>query len=84
MKNVTVSLSDEIYHRARVRAAEAGRSLSALVRDYLETLGSTETEFDRFKRMEHELLAELDAKGIGLKASENLTRDEIYDERFWK
>ena len=35
MKNVTIALDDEVHHQARIRAAELGTSLSALVKDYL-------------------------------------------------
>jgi len=35
MKNITVSIDDETHRRARIRAAELGTSLSALVKDYL-------------------------------------------------
>jgi plasmid stability protein len=35
MKNVTIALDDETHRRARIRAAELGTSLSALVKDYL-------------------------------------------------
>ena len=35
MKNITVSVSDEIYRRARIRAAELGTSVSALVAEFL-------------------------------------------------
>jgi plasmid stability protein len=38
VKNVTISLDDEIHRAARIRAAEKGTSLSALVKDYLQTL----------------------------------------------
>jgi hypothetical protein len=38
MKNVTIALDDEIHRKARIRAAELGTSLSALVKQYLETL----------------------------------------------
>ena len=38
MKNVTIALDDEIHRRARIRAAEMGTSLSALVKDYLTQL----------------------------------------------
>lgn len=38
MKNVTIALDDEIHRKARVRAAELGTSLSALVKDYLTGL----------------------------------------------
>lgn len=35
MKNVTIALDDEVHRKARIRAAELGTSLSALVKDYL-------------------------------------------------
>lgn len=38
MKNVTITLDDETHRAARIRAAEMGTSLSALVKDYLQTL----------------------------------------------
>ena len=38
MKNVTIALDDETHRQARIRAAELGTSLSALVRDYLNGL----------------------------------------------
>ena len=55
MKNVTVSLDDETHRRARVKAAEAGRSLSSLVRDYLNDLSADVSEFERLKLEEHRL-----------------------------
>ena len=42
MKNVTIALDEETHRRARIRAAELGTSLSALVKAYLEQLGSAE------------------------------------------
>lgn len=39
MKNVTIALDDETHRKARIRAAELGTSLSALVKDYLQGLG---------------------------------------------
>lgn len=38
MKNVTIALDDETHRKARIRAAELGTSLSALVKDYLNAL----------------------------------------------
>ncbi len=40
MKNVTIALDDEIHRQARIRAAELGTSLSAMVKDYLIELTS--------------------------------------------
>jgi hypothetical protein len=38
MKNVTIAVDDETHRAARIRAAEMGTSLSALVKDYLQGL----------------------------------------------
>jgi predicted CopG family antitoxin len=38
MKNITVTVPDEIYLFARVHAAKEGTSVSALVRRFLESL----------------------------------------------
>lgn len=38
MKNVTIALDDETHRKARIRAAELGTSLSALVKTYLADL----------------------------------------------
>ena len=42
MKNVTIALDDDTHRKARIRAAELGTSLSALVKGYLATLASSE------------------------------------------
>ena len=39
MKNITVTVHDEVYLEARVWAARNRTSVSALVRQFLETLG---------------------------------------------
>jgi len=44
MKNITVSVEDEIYHRARVAAAERKTSVSALVREHLIAVAMEEAE----------------------------------------
>lgn len=44
MKNVTIALDDETHRAARIRAAELGTSLSALVKDYLQTLCEPQVE----------------------------------------
>jgi hypothetical protein len=42
MKNVTIALDDETHRKARIRAAELGTSLSALVKDYLNALAASD------------------------------------------
>ena len=82
MKNITVSVDEETYRLARVRAAESDTSVSALVRDFLEELvhGETREErFERLKRLQDETLEAIWARGGGLSAADNLSRDELYD-----
>jgi plasmid stability protein len=75
MKNITVSLDDDVYHRARVRAAEAGQSVSALVRAFLTGLGTAETEAERLKRDEAALRAHITA----FRAGDRLERDAVHE-----
>jgi plasmid stability protein len=77
MKNVTVSMDDETYRRARVRAAEAGKSVSAMVRAFLNSLGTEETHFERLKREEAEIRAQIK----NFSASDRLSRDEVHERR---
>ncbi len=77
MKNVTVSLPDDVYREARIRAAERDTSLSALVRDFLVSLGEEETDFERRKRLQDEVLASIGA----FRAGDRLGRDETHDRR---
>jgi TPP-dependent pyruvate/acetoin dehydrogenase alpha subunit len=75
MKNITVSLDDETYRNARMKAAALDTSVSALVKRYLIDLGTTETEFQRLKRLEQELRARVPAD---FRAADNLTRDQAH------
>ncbi|MCI0361955.1 MAG: hypothetical protein L0211_26020 [Planctomycetaceae bacterium] len=76
MKNITVSLEDEVYRRARIKAAELDTSVSALVKRYLIDLAGQETDFERRKRLEDEVLAKI--KGRGFSAKDRLSRDELH------
>ena len=75
MKNVTVSLPDEVYRQARIRAAERDTSLSALVREYLLALGGDEEDFRLRKRLQDETLRTVRR----FRAGDRLTRDELHD-----
>ena len=75
MKNITVSVDDETYRRARIKAAERDTSVSALVRGYLASLAREESDFERLKREEKELRASIK----GFSASDRLPREELYD-----
>jgi plasmid stability protein len=77
VRNVTVSLDDEVYRRARVKAAERDTSLSALVRDFLISLGEEETDFERRKRLQDEVLRSI----VAFRANDRLSRDGAHDRR---
>ena len=92
MRNITVAVDDETHRRARIRAAELDTSVSALVRTYLQSLvgdssgepaakaRKTESSLVLRRRALDEVLADFDARGVGLRSCDNLTRDELYDE----
>lgn len=82
MKNITVSVDEETYRRARVKAAQAGTSVSALVRSFLATLNQTpdlETEFDRLRRLQHETLRGIKERGGGLCSRDNIDREALHE-----
>jgi uncharacterized protein (DUF2336 family) len=74
MKNVTVSVPDEVYRVARVRAAEAGSSVSALVADYLRSLGGREAEFARLEAQQSQVLEQVDH----FRAGDRLDRNQLH------
>jgi plasmid stability protein len=82
MKNITVSIDDDLYRAARIKAAQQSTSISGLFRDFLVQLTadeSGETGFQRLAREEQELRAELRARRIGLSPGHNLSRDELHN-----
>ena len=92
MRNITVSVDDDTYRRSRIRAAELDTSVSALVRTFLRrlvgdsgresaaTARATESSVELRRRKLDEVLADFDARGVGLRSRDNVTRDELYDE----
>ena len=84
MRNVTLSIDEETYRRARIRAAEMDTSISSLVRDYLRELATdhdSESRFARLRRLQDETLEAIRARGGGIRSADNLTRDELYGRR---
>jgi hypothetical protein len=79
VKNITVSVEDELYHRARVRAAQQRTSLSALVRSFLEQLTDAEPAFDRLRREQNELIATVRTEHRGFAAATRLPRAAVHE-----
>jgi plasmid stability protein len=49
LKNITVTVPDDVDRNARIRAAERGTSVSALVGEDLRSLSGQEAEFSRLE-----------------------------------
>lgn len=75
MKNLTVSVPDDVYRDARVRAAERDTSVSALVAAYLRSLSEREGEFARLEAQQRQIQDEI----VSFRASDRLGRDELHD-----
>lgn len=77
MRNITVTVPEETYRKAKIRAAELDTSVSALVRDFLEKVAQTESDFDRRRRLQDEVLATV----TRFRAGDRLSRDKVHDRR---
>jgi hypothetical protein len=75
VKNITLSLPDDIYRRARIKAAERDLSVSALVREFLMSLGDEETDFERRRRLQDEVLKTVRR----FRGSGRIKRDLVHD-----
>jgi hypothetical protein len=75
VKNITVTVPDEVYRAARIRAAEDGSSVSALVGGYLRSLSDGEAEFARLEAQQHQAQREIDR----FRAGDRLGRDELHE-----
>ena len=74
-KNITVSLPDDVYRRARILAAERDTSVSALVREFLTKLAEGESDFQRRKRLQEEVLPSI----RNFRAGDRLTRNQVHE-----
>lgn len=75
MKNITVSVPDDVYRAARIRAAERGSSVSAIVAEYLHSLSSTDAEFARLETQQ----AGIQRQITRFRAVDRLGRNELHD-----
>lgn len=74
MRNITVSVDDDLYRRARVRAAELDTSVSAAVRHFLKEFVHGDTSFEERKRLQDQTLATI----TSFRAGDRLSRDEVH------
>jgi uncharacterized protein YdaU (DUF1376 family) len=74
VKNITVTVDDETYRRARIKAAERDTSVSALVARFLTELATGETDTERLKREERALRERIGS----FRAADRLARDDVH------
>lgn len=74
MKNITLAVPDEVYRQARIRAAEAGTSVSGLVAGFLTSLCERDAEFARLETKQRQIQQEIQR----FRAGDRLSRDEVH------
>jgi uncharacterized protein YdaU (DUF1376 family) len=77
VKNITVSLDDDTYRRARLIAAERETSVSALVKQFLVELAKGESENERLKREEKTLREKITV----FRGSDRLSREDVHEQK---
>ena len=75
MKNITVSVPDDVYRAARIRAAEEGRSVSGMVAEYLRSVSGADSEFARLEAQQRRIQAGI----TDFRAADRLPRDAVHD-----
>jgi plasmid stability protein len=75
VKNITVTVPDDVYRSARIRAAEQGRSVSALVAEFLRSLSERDAEFSRLEAQQRRVQAEIQR----FRAGDRLDRAQVHE-----
>lgn len=75
MKNITVSVPQEVYRRARVRAAREETSVSRVVGEYLRQWSDEDSDFERKKKIQDAVFSEIE----DFSGADRLSRDAIHE-----
>jgi len=75
MRNITVSVPEEVYRQAKVKAAKQGRSVSALVAEFLSALSDAGDRFENLLSQQKQVVAEIGS----FRAGDRLDRDQLHD-----
>lgn len=74
MKNITVAVDDDVYRKAKIRAAELGTSVSAVVRRLLGEFAGGESDFEHLKKLQDRTLSTVRA----FRAADRVSRDAAH------
>ena len=77
MKKITVTVDDETYRRARIKAAERDTSVSALVKRFLTELAIGESDTERLRREERALRERI----ATFRAADRMPREDLHKRR---
>jgi plasmid stability protein len=77
VKNITVSLPDDVYRRARIKAAEQDTSVSALVREFLWRLANDPDDAERRRQLQDAVIASI----ASFRAGDRLGRADVHKRR---
>ena len=77
MRNITLSVDDTTYRNARIVAAEQGVSVSALVRNYLQSLRPAQGVAHGV--VQGSLAETFDWALPGFSAGDRMTREQVHD-----
>lgn len=77
MKNITVSLPDDVYRRARIAAAQHDTSVSAIVREFLWRLANAPGDTERRRQLQDEVIASISS----FRAGARLDRTAVHSRR---
>lgn len=75
MPNITLAVPEEVLRRARIRAAEQGTSVSAMVRGFLLSVGGPDDEFIRLERLQEQVVDQLGS----FAAEDKVSREAAHD-----
>jgi plasmid stability protein len=73
--NITVSVPEDVYRAARIRAAEQGSSVSALVAEYLRSLSARDAEFAKLEAQQRRVQGQIER----FRAGNRLDREELHE-----
>ena len=76
MKNITVSLSDQLYRESRIAAAEADTTVTAMVREFLTLLA--EQPGTATKNSVLEVVEKIRRRHPSFQTKNLLTREELH------
>jgi plasmid stability protein len=75
VRNITLSVDDDVLAAVRRRAAEQNSSVNALVREYLTNLAAQDDRADRARAR----LRQLSRQSPGRLGKKTWTREELHD-----